>query len=60
MAHSHKSIRDHARNRTHPNLDNGTGYQGNPILNLRLVEIRHGLSWYQYLTSVVDPQILPP
>jgi hypothetical protein len=38
----------------------GTGYQGNPILNLRLVEIRHGSSWYRYLTSVVDPQILPP
>lgn len=38
----------------------GTGYQGNPILDLRLVEIRHGSSWYRYLTSVLDPQILPP
>ena len=38
----------------------GTGYQGNPILNLRLVEIRHGRSWYRYLTSVLDPNILPP
>ena len=24
------------------------------------MEIRHGSSWYRYLTSVVDPQILPP
>lgn len=38
----------------------GTGYQGNPILNLRLVEIRHGRSWYRYLTSVLDPNVLPP
>lgn len=38
----------------------GTGYQGNPILDLRLVEIRHGRSWYRYLTSVSDPNILPP
>lgn len=38
----------------------GTGYKGNPMLNLRLVEIRHGSSWYRYLTSVVEPEILPP
>ena len=38
----------------------GTGYQGNPILDLRLVEIRHGHSWYRYLTSVLDPEVLPP
>lgn len=38
----------------------GTGYQGNPILNLRLVEIRHGSSWYRYLTSVLKPEVLPP
>jgi hypothetical protein len=38
----------------------GTGYQGNPILNLRLVEIRHGRSWYRYLTSVLEPKVLPP
>ncbi|MEM9276657.1 MAG: IS4 family transposase [Cyanobacteria bacterium P01_F01_bin.143] len=38
----------------------GTGYQGNPILNLRLVEIRHGRSWHRYLTSVLEPHILPP
>ena len=33
---------------------------GNPILDLRLIEIRHGRSWYRYLTSVLDPNILPP
>ncbi len=38
----------------------GTGYQGNPILDLRLVEIRHGNGWYRYLTSVLDPKVLPP
>lgn len=38
----------------------GTGYQGNPVLDLRLVEIRHGNSWYRYLTSVIDPNVLPP
>ncbi len=38
----------------------GTGYQGNPILELRLVEIRHGRSWYRYLTSVLEPNVLPP
>ncbi len=38
----------------------GTGYQGNPILTLRLVEIRNGSTWYRYLTSVLDPKVLPP
>lgn len=38
----------------------GTGYQGNPILDLRLVEIRHGNNWYKYLTSVLEPSKLPP
>ena len=33
---------------------------GNPILDLRLVEIRHGRSWYRYLTSVLEPAVLPP
>ena len=38
----------------------GTGYQGNPILRLRLVEIKNGNCWYRYLTSVLDPETLPP
>lgn len=33
---------------------------GNPILDLRLIEIRHGHSWYRYLTSVLEPNVLPP
>jgi hypothetical protein len=38
----------------------GKGYQGNPILTLRLVEVRVGSQWYRYLTSVLDPTVLPP
>jgi Transposase DDE domain len=38
----------------------GTGYQGNPILTLRKVEVRVGSTWYRYLTSVLDPTVLPP
>lgn len=38
----------------------GTGYQGNPILTRRWVEVRVGSTWYSSLTSVVDPQVLPP
>lgn len=30
-----------------------------PLLHLRLVEIRQGKSWYGYITSVLDPQVLP-
>jgi len=38
----------------------GTGYQGNLVLSLRLVEIKNGNCWYRYLTSVLDPETLPP
>jgi hypothetical protein len=38
----------------------GTGQKGTPILTLRLVEVRFGRQWYRYVTSVLDPQILPP
>lgn len=38
----------------------GTGTNAQPVLKLRLVEIRFGQVWYQYLTSVLDPMILPP
>ena len=38
----------------------GTGQNGAPVLKLRLVEVRFGRVWYQYLTSVLDPTILPP
>jgi hypothetical protein len=38
----------------------GAGNQKTPCINMRLVEIRLGKSWYSYLTSVLDPLILPP
>ena len=38
----------------------GTGQNGAPILTVRVVEIRFGRIWYRYLTSVLDPEILPP
>ena len=38
----------------------GTGYQGNPVLTLRLIEVRAGRQWHTYLTSVLDPDVLPP
>jgi hypothetical protein len=31
-----------------------------PQLQLRLVQVRFGSTWYSYLTSVLDPQQLPP
>jgi hypothetical protein len=31
-----------------------------PQLQLRLVQVRCGATWYSYLTSVLDPQQLPP
>lgn len=38
----------------------GTGTNGQPVLKLRLIEVRFERVWYQYLTSVLDPQLLPP
>jgi hypothetical protein len=38
----------------------GTGQNGRPTLTMRLVEVRYGKVWYRYLTSVLDPTILPP
>ena len=38
----------------------GTGQNGSPVLKLRLVEVRFGKVWYRYLTSVLDPKVLPP
>lgn len=38
----------------------GTGQNGTPVLKLRLVEVRFGKVWYRYLTSVLDPTVLPP
>lgn len=38
----------------------GTGRGGTPILTLRLIEIKVGKTSYSYITSVLDPHILPP
>lgn len=38
----------------------GSGTKNTPFITLRLVEVRNGKTWHSYLTSVVDPTILPP
>ncbi len=38
----------------------GAGNKTIPCITMRLVEIRVGKTWYSYLTSVLDPLILPP
>lgn len=38
----------------------GVGTKTIPCITMRLVEIRMGKAWHSYLTSVLDPLILPP
>ena len=38
----------------------GGGPNGQPLLHLRLVQVKVGQVWYGYLTSVLDPAVLPP
>ena len=38
----------------------GTGRGSVPVLTLRLIEIKVGKTSYSYITSVLEPQILPP
>lgn len=38
----------------------GSGTDKTPDITVRLVEIRVGKTWHSYLTSVLDPEILPP
>lgn len=38
----------------------GSGTKKTPFVTLRLIEIRVGKAWRSYLTSVLDPEILPP
>ena len=38
----------------------GTGQNGAPILTVRVIEVRFGKQWYRYMTSVLDPEVLPP
>lgn len=41
-------------------IEIGKDKQGNPRLQLRLIEIRKGNGWYRYVTSVLEPKVLPP
>ena len=38
----------------------GSGTKQTPFITLRLIEVRSGKAWHSYLTSVLDPAILPP
>ena len=38
----------------------GSGTKKTPFVTLRLIEVRVGKVWRSYLTSVLDPKILPP
>jgi hypothetical protein len=38
----------------------GSGTKKTPFITLRLIEVRSGKTWHSYLTSVLDPAILPP
>lgn len=38
----------------------GSGTKKTPFVTLRLIEIRSGKIWHSYLTSVLDPEVLPP
>lgn len=38
----------------------GTGQNGAPALTVRVIEVRFGRHWYRYVTSVLEPEILPP
>jgi Transposase DDE domain len=38
----------------------GAGNKKTPWITMRLVEIKSGKTWHSYLTSVLDPLILPP
>ena len=38
----------------------GSGTAKTPFITLRLIEVRSGKTWHCYLTSVLEPQVLPP
>jgi hypothetical protein len=41
-------------------IEIGKDTEGKPLLQLRLIELRKGQGWYRYLTSVLEPEVLPP
>ena len=38
----------------------GSGTKRTPFITLRLIEVHSGKIWHSYLTSVLDPTVLPP
>jgi hypothetical protein len=38
----------------------GSGTKRTPFITLRLIEVRSGKIWHSYLTSILDPTLLPP
>lgn len=38
----------------------GSGTAKTPFITLRLIEVRSGKAWHSYLTSVLEPKVLPP
>ncbi|MGK7954414.1 MAG: IS4 family transposase [Crocosphaera sp.] len=38
----------------------GSGTKTTPYITLRLIEVKSGKVWHSYLTSVLEPHILPP
>ena len=38
----------------------GSGTNKTPFITLRLIEVRSGKIWHSYLTSILDPHVLPP
>ncbi|NQE38040.1 hypothetical protein E5S67_05822 [Microcoleus sp. IPMA8] len=38
----------------------GSGTTKTPFITLRLIEVRSGKIWHTYLTSLLDPHVLPP
>jgi hypothetical protein len=38
----------------------GSKTKKTPIVTLRLIELRKGKVWHSYLTSVLEPEVLPP
>ncbi len=41
-------------------IEIGKDAQGKSLLRVRLIEIKKGKGWYRYLTSVLEPERLPP
>jgi hypothetical protein len=41
-------------------IEIGKGGKGKPLLTLRMIEVRKGKTTYRYLTSVLNPEVLPP